>query len=112
MSFVVHPVKIRADRGTENGLVAAMQRALSDDENAFVFGASTHNQVWFSPLNNTLCICVYAFCKNLLWEHMALSPAMWHVDSCGPLPSLFKRTVWGQKGELSRDCMFSLEIYS
>ncbi|KAL4219197.1 hypothetical protein ACF0H5_021779 [Mactra antiquata] len=39
-----YPVRIRADPGTENILVARMQRALADKDSAFIYGTSTSNQ--------------------------------------------------------------------
>jgi len=37
------PLKVRADRGTENGHVAAMQTVLATD-GCFIYGTSTANQ--------------------------------------------------------------------
>ncbi|KAL3866702.1 hypothetical protein ACJMK2_043986 [Sinanodonta woodiana] len=39
------PVKVRGDPGTENGMLAAMQMAFHNSENAFIYGTSHANQV-------------------------------------------------------------------
>ncbi|XP_052765590.1 uncharacterized protein LOC128206898 [Mya arenaria] len=49
------PLRVRGDRGTENGAVAAVQRALRDSERAFLYGRSTSNQRierWWGYLRN------------------------------------------------------------
>ncbi|KAL3855745.1 hypothetical protein ACJMK2_032374 [Sinanodonta woodiana] len=38
------PVKVRGDPGTENGMLAAMQMAFHNSENAFIYGTSHANQ--------------------------------------------------------------------
>ena len=39
------PRRVRADCGTENVLVAEIQRELTGDDNSFMYGRSTSNQV-------------------------------------------------------------------
>ncbi|WAR25018.1 hypothetical protein MAR_010722, partial [Mya arenaria] len=49
------PLRVPGDRGTENGAVAAVQRALRDSERAFLYGRSTSNQRierWWGYLRN------------------------------------------------------------